>query len=79
MEAVPLPQGQPIMEYSTPNANEKPFVLPPEQRQEGKPFILPPAERQEGKPFIVPPGEQPAGKPLSNRRISRCNAVAAPS
>jgi general secretion pathway protein D len=66
-EAVPMPQGQPIMEYSPPNANEKPFVLPPEQRQEGKSFIVPPAERQEGKPFVLPPGGQPAGKPFIER------------
>jgi hypothetical protein len=68
LEAVPMPQGQPIMEYSTPGTEEKPFVLPPEQRQEGKPFILPPGEREEGKPFIVPEGERPAGKPFIEKQ-----------
>lgn len=63
-EAVPMPPGQPIMEYSAPGATGKPFVLPPDQRQEGKPFILPPAERQEGKPFVLPEGELPQGRPF---------------
>jgi hypothetical protein len=52
MEAVPLPQGQPMIEHAAPNGEARPFVLPPEQRQEGKPFILPPGEQTEGKPFI---------------------------
>jgi general secretion pathway protein D len=68
VEAVPVPPGQSVMESGAPSTEEKPFVLPPEQRQEGKPFILPPGERQEGKPFILPPDEQQEGKPFIEKK-----------
>ena len=67
MEAVPVPQGQPIMKYSAPNTHEEPFVLPPDQRREGKPFILPPGEQVPNKPFILPPGDQVPNKPFLER------------
>ncbi|MHB8861630.1 MAG: type II secretion system protein GspD [Pirellulaceae bacterium] len=63
-EPVPAPTGETILKYGPIGDPGKPFILPPDQRQEGKPFILPPDQRQEGKPFILPPAEQTEGQPF---------------
>ena len=64
IEPVPAPHhfGPSVPHEAIPD--DRPFVLPPDQRKEGKPFILPPEEQTEGKPFILPPDQQQEGKPF---------------
>ena len=64
MEQVPAPSGESMDTYSPAIQDEKPFVMPPDQRREGKPFVLPPDQRHEGKPFVNPPDPQQEGKPF---------------
>jgi type II secretion system protein D len=64
MEQVPAPNGESMESYGPTIQDDKPFVTPPDQRQEGKPFVLPPDQRQEGKPFLSPPDQRQEGKPF---------------
>ncbi len=59
-EPVPAPQSDPYGSPSVmPQSNDKPWILPPDQRQEGQPFVLPPDQVEPGKPFIDRPAPTP--------------------
>jgi hypothetical protein len=70
MEQVPTPSGESMEGYGPTIQDDKPFVLPPDQRREGKPFVRPPDQRQESKPFILPPAEA-AGEQTSLNQASQ--------